>query len=607
MLINSHKTLTYKILRNLIGFFCLCFLLVQQLAAQQKYYLQIPIKTKDFLATDSLERIYTDSFSIKIALQSWQNKAFAKNYFEASVDELKRKDTIFTAILHLGKPYQWIYVNKGNVDNYILDKVGFRQKRFDKKPLNFLELQSVQEKSISFLENHGYPFAKISLDSISINDYGVKGSLNLQKGEKMYFDGIQLEDDSVKIATQYLENYLGISPKTLYEQQKISSIKSRLRELPFLTMEGESYLTFTGNKAKVNVLLKKSKASRFDAVLGLLPSGAGADDKKLSLSGTLNLDLQNLLGKGERFFADFQRVRPETQELKLQLTYPYIFNYNIGVDASLNIYKADTSFTDIRLNLGLQYLFSGNNFIKLYWAQALTNLDRINKTDIVVNRRLPERLDVDVNAYGVEIDKQHLDYRFNPRKGWQVKAKSDIGNRVIRKSSRIIELTEKFPSFNFSTLYDSLTLRSLRLQANVAFDYFIPLFKQSTLKIGIQGAGLFTQTPIYQNEQYRIGGNRILRGFNEASIYATRYALATLEYRFLFGQNSYFNVFADAAYIENKTTRLNLIEKPLGLGAGMTFETRAGLFSIAYALGKPYKNSFDVKNGKIHFGYVNLF
>jgi hypothetical protein len=607
MIIKSHKTLTYKILRNLIGFFCVYFLSFHA-AAQKRYFLQV--ETSENLMQDSLSRVYSDSFSLKAALFTWQQAAFAKSFFEASVDKLERKDTIFKANLHLGKAYQWLYLDKGNVENYILSKVGFRQKMFEKKPLNILELKILQEKIVNYLENQGYPFTSIRLDSLDIQPFGVRGKLKLKKGEKIYFDGIQLEDDSVKIGTRYLENYLGVSPKKIYEQEIVKNINLRLRELPFLSLEGEPYLTFTGNAAKVNLLLKKKKASRFDAVLGLLPSSStNGEQRNFGVTGTLNLDLQNLAGKGERFFVDFQRLRTATQELKTQLTYPYLFNYNIGIDASLNIYK-DSIFTDVKINTGLQYLFSGNNYIKIYWAQNKNNLgliDSIEKTQIIQSKRL-ERLDFDANAYGLEIAKQHLDYRFNPRKGWQIQAKSDIGTRIIRKNNDVVNIKDPNNlNFSFESLYDSLTLRTLRLQANMTFDYYIPILKQSTLKIGLQAAGLFTEKPIYQNEQYRIGGNRVLRGFNEASIYATRYALLTLEYRFLFGQNSYFNLFADGAYLENKTVKTTIIERPLGIGAGMTFETRAGLFSIVYALGKPHKNSFDARNGKIHFGYVSLF
>jgi hypothetical protein len=47
--------------------------------------------------------------------------------------------------------------------------------------------------------------------------------------------------------------------------------------------------------------------------------------------------------------------------------------------------------------------------------------------------------------------------------------------------------------------------------------------------------------------------------------------------------------------------------KPLGIGFGANIETKAGVFSIFYALGKEWGNSFVLRNGKVHFGLVSYF
>ena len=42
---------------------------------------------------------------------------------------------------------------------------------------------------------------------------------------------------------------------------------------------------------------------------------------------------------------------------------------------------------------------------------------------------------------------------------------------------------------------------------------------------------------MFKNELFRIGGLKTLRGFDEESITASFYNIATLEWRFLFEQN----------------------------------------------------------------------
>ncbi|WP_315820083.1 hypothetical protein [Paraflavitalea speifideaquila] len=45
----------------------------------------------------------------------------------------------------------------------------------------------------------------------------------------------------------------------------------------------------------------------------------------------------------------------------------------------------------------------------------------------------------------------------------------------------------------------------------------------------------------------------------------------------------------------------------MGLGLGMAFETKAGIFNISYAAGKRDDAKFNLRQAKIHFGYVNYF
>ena len=53
---------------------------------------------------------------------------------------------------------------------------------------------------------------------------------------------------------------------------------------------------------------------------------------------------------------------------------------------------------------------------------------------------------------------------------------------------------------------------------------------------------------------------------------------------------------------------VNTPTKTFGAGAGMTFETRAGIFGISLAVGKRDKGEpLDFRAVKFHIGYVSLF
>ena len=127
----------------------------------------------------------------------------------------------------------------------------------------------------------------------------------------------------------------------------------------------------------------------------------------------------------------------------------------------------------------------------------------------------------------------------------------------------------------------------------------------------MRGGAIIATAPVLANEQFRIGGAKLLRGFDEQRLFARNFSIATLEYRFLLGQNSYLYLFIDQARIDTQS-RLSLagqltVDYPRGLGAGITFETRAGLFGLSMAFGRQRGVPLDFGAPKVHLGYLSLF
>jgi hemolysin activation/secretion protein len=182
-----------------------------------------------------------------------------------------------------------------------------------------------------------------------------------------------------------------------------------------------------------------------------------------------------------------------------------------------------------------------------------------------------------------------------------------MGEKTILRNDKISSLEDpNDPVADFNGLYDSIDLRTIQYRISYNLEKYWKVGKISTIKTAIQGA-MFLTEELFANELYRIGGASILRGFDEQSVLAARYHMATFEYRVLLGQNSYFYLFSDWAYLENPVRDGKHEDTPVGFGAGMTFETGAGLFGLSYALGRQYGNAVDFRAAKIHFGYMNYF
>ncbi|MEG1556683.1 MAG: BamA/TamA family outer membrane protein, partial [Bacteroidales bacterium] len=150
-------------------------------------------------------------------------------------------------------------------------------------------------------------------------------------------------------------------------------------------------------------------------------------------------------------------------------------------------------------------------------------------------------------------------------------------------------------------IYEGVDMQTVRYRIVSKIDGYIPLHKRWVLVLKLQGGTLFGKEN-YLNELFKIGGMSTLQGFDEESIYASSYAIGTSELRFLFAKKSYLNLFFNGAWYEQKRNNYYIHDTPYGFGLGFSFDTKAGMFYLSYALGKQFNNPISFKTGKIHFG-----
>lgn len=549
-----------------------------------------------------------DSLTASSLLRGVIMELHQQSYLEAALDFITQKDSILWVKPHLGNPYKWAFLKNGNVPDAFLSQIGYREKLYENKRFIYSEIANIEEKLLSYAEDNGYPFAQVWLDSIAVENGQISASLMMKTGDVFRFDTINTEGFA-HISPKFLQKYLEITKGSLFSRSKVLRISQRLAELPYLKERKKATLSFReDNSVVIKLLLDERKASRWDFLVGVQPSTATDGSQKFNITFNGNLDFHNLLGVGERIMANFENLRPQSPRLNVKLTYPYILNAPFGFDGAFDLYKRDSTYIETYLNVGTQYLLGGNNYLKVFWNRYNARNLIINSAQIIANKRLPATLDIATNTYGLEFLKQKLDYRFNPRRGFSLLLRGGAGIRQVQHNSDILNLKDvSDTTFNFKSLYDTVTLKSFQYKIDIKTDFYIPIFNRSALKLGIQGGMIATSSPIAQNEQYRIGGNRLLRGFNEESIFATRYAIGTLEYRLLIGQNSYLYAFGDMGWVHNLTRTTNVSDTPLGFGMGITFETKVGMFGFTLAAGKEQGNAVDLRNVKTHFGYISLF
>jgi outer membrane protein assembly factor BamA len=523
----------------------------------------------------------------------------AKGYLSASVDTTVEKENSLIVHLFLGEQYQWKQLNTTETNWQLLEELGY--KRNDMK-ISASSIALLPEKIINYYENNGYPFAKVKFDSVQLINNEISANLVIDKGILYRMDSIRVFGNA-KISKAFLSRYLELPPGALYSRSALEKLDQKLLELNYVEQIQPWDISMLGSGYLINLYLKPKRTNQIDALIGFLPSNQ-QNNNKLLLTVDANVLLKNALAGAETIDFSWEQIQPKSPRLHLYFQQPYIFRSSFGLDLGFDFYKKDSSFLNINGRVGVQYAFSATQSGRIAIETFRTNLLDIDTNSIRFNKRLPDIIDVNVLNLSFQYDLNKTNYRFNPRSGYEFTITTTAGKKTIRKNNAITQLKES--SFDYSKLYDSVKLNSyqFRFKANAA-KYF-PLAKQAVLKTSVT-AGLVQSPNLFRNEMFQIGGYRLLRGFDEESIFSKQFAVATLEYRYLINLNSYFFGFTDLGYSQFKTDQTSLSNTYLGLGAGMAFETKQGIFNISYAVGKRNDLRFDFRQSKIHFGYVSFF
>lgn len=528
---------------------------------------------------------------------------YERGFLTANYSEKKSGDTCLIDF-QKGNPVYWANLDVSNVDAVFLNNAGYKKKDFEAHVFRYDEVTDLYKKMLRFAEENGYPFAVAGLKNIVWQDSSIAAELFFQKNYLIHFDTLIIKGN-LSINANYLEQYTGILPRAIYNQSLINDLDSRLREIPFANQTRASQIEFSGNKAKVIVFLDEKKVSQFDFLIGVLPNNEITG--RIIVTGEGKLNLENAFGAGEIFNLYFSKLESTSKQFTTSLTYPYLPKIPFGADGAFSLFLRDSTFLERTASLGLIYHFSGSNYLKAFTSFYNSTVLSIDTALILATKTLPATLDNSNTTYGLNWVLEHLDYKFNPQKGFDFIIGGSAGSKTIKRNNSITSLDDPFdPEFDFNSLYDSVDLKTLIINYNYNIRFFIPTFKRTTILLQARGGSIINDQ-VLENELFRLGGNALLRGFDEQSVLSSTYHILTAEYRFLFLQNSYAGVFFDGGYVEDKSALPVITDYPYGFGAGVSFETKAGIFGLSYALGSRRDNPILIKNAKIHFGYLNYF
>ncbi|WP_018628371.1 POTRA domain-containing protein [Niabella aurantiaca] len=531
----------------------------------------------------------------------------AKGYVTASIDSLRFDSTFAYMQLFTGLRYAWDSLTATGESLRWLAMAGYDARLFTNRLLDYSLLENLQQRMLNYFENHGYPFARISMGALRINGNKVSGQLQVQPGPLYRIDSIRITGNA-KLSNDYLQNYLDIKNGSIYNKEKLQRISTELKKLNYIEEPYPPRFYWGSTGGLVEVFLQQKKSNQVNFIIGFLPN-SDAQSKKMLITGEGLLHLKNALGGGETIGLVWQRLEAASQRLDVAFLQPYLFRSPFGLDLAFDMLKRDSSYLNFEYRIGTQYVINTRQTAKLFYNQFSTIINSINKNELLQTRKLPGEAAVRISNIGLEYQLNTTNYIFNPVSGLDIQFTGTAGIKKIKKNNQVLELEDpEDPLFDFGSLYDTVKLRSVQVRTRLLAARYFPLSGRgtSTVKAAIQG-GYLAGANIFRNELFQIGGYRLLRGFDEQSQFLSQYAIGTLEYRYLVGEHSYLNAFADGGWGYDGSRGAHKNYNYLAMGIGLAFETKAGIFNLAWAVGKRNDTRFNLRQSKIHFGFINYF
>lgn len=508
-----------------------------------------------------------------------------QGYLEARIDGCMTDSAAHssTCAVEPGPVYKWARLSGSGIPGEIASEARFRERAFNGRPVAPRQVRLLVEDLLGRSENAGFPFASVRFDSLRRMGDGLHATVQLTLGRLVRFDSVVVRGN-LRTSDRYVQSHIGIRPGDLYNESLVRAVERRTRELPFVLQRQRPYVQFTPEQTKLFLFLDGKKASSINGILGVQPDAATGDIK---LTGDLDLRLRNALKRGEAIDLNWRSLADETQDLKVRANLPYAFATPFGIDALLKLFKRDTSFLEVSSRAGIDYLLTRGDRVGVFINSKSS--DRLGQNTITI----PGLADVRILSYGVGMQRERFDYRYNPRRGHSLRAEGSAGRK--RTTTAVVGDGGEAPENATS-----------QLELEGAGVAHVQIRSRSTIRVAGQW-GWMVNDNLYRNELYRIGGLKTLRGVDEASIYASAYAIGTIEYRYVYEENANFFLFMDQGWWEDQAQEQLVTDTPMGFGAGTTFETKAGLFSLTYALGRQFDNPVLLRGGKVHFGFTSLF
>ena len=557
------------VLRNFIAsfFFIFFFTIFSNYSFGQQIFLKLAAdneneKEKIILENIKLKKIHLNETTLYNEVEKISNYLKQIGFFENNEETIKKNDSLYIATFSLGKKteYALIAIPK----NFQLKSNQFPIKN-DSLYIGVEYISDFLTIVSKDLDERGRLFSEVQLKNIRIKDNFLIADLSIKESEERKINQIIVKPYS-KFPKSFLKHYLNIKKTKILNQQKLTKISEDTKSLKFVSEVKVPEVLFTKDSTLLYLYLKKEQNNSFDGLINFATKENGG----ILFNGHVDLKLNNILNTGESFELFWNSIAEEVQDFKLATTIPYVFSSPLTTSLAFNIYKQDSTFLNTNFQSSISYAITPKtNLFLSYNSESSNNLETNFSNEI---------LSFDTKFIGAGFNYQ-IRNQNKLEDLFYIKLSAEIGSRKTdaKKTSQIKLL------FNASYIW----------QLNYRNSIFIK-----------NEASLLNSDSFLTNELFRIGGANSIRGFNEQSIFTSKYTYFNTEYRYLTSETSYLFSITDFGTYTTSSEKSNFL---IGIGLGYTFKSNNNIFKLSYAVGKNQDDNFYVNKSKIIINWIINF
>jgi outer membrane protein insertion porin family len=511
--------------------------------------------------------------------------------FQDSGYELSRDSQKVNLVLNVyeGNPTYIKYLFFQSKDSIDIENYSSAFNYLKGEIFNRFEIENSINTLLSDLENKGFPFASVTIQSVFLYDDSSNDEhyadlyLIIEEGRKSRIDKIEVSGNN-STKDYVIIRELRINTGEEYSQAKVEDLPKRLNKLRYFDpVPVPQFYIDSKDNGVLLINVRERNTNNFDGIIGYVPP---ANDKgKGYVTGLVNVTLRNIFGTGRAAAIRWQKLTRESQELELKYLEPWLFGYPFNINAELFQRIQDTTYVQRRIGGAIEFLATED-----ISASAFISTEEVTPTERTVPVFTVYNSSALTTGLGLKIDLR--DDPLSPTSGFLFETVYSFSRKKINGPAEYIT-----PDLERNPNLQRIT---------IGFNTFYELFFRNILALSLNGKEL--RGPFFeQSDLWKFGGTRTVRGYREEQFLASRIAWSNLEYRLMLTQRSYAFVFYDAGYyfIQADPDR-QIAENEdyiFGYGMGITVETAIGLLGVSFALAQG--DSFS--DGKIHFGVINEF